>query len=79
MSGRALSFGSMAHGYERFRPGYPMELFDMVMAYAGVSRFGLPSRWALGQARRDGSPLQQVAYERVFTGPPGRRRHSAHC
>lgn len=35
MSGRALSFGVMAEGYERFRPGYPVELFDMVMTYAG--------------------------------------------
>jgi SAM-dependent methyltransferase len=35
MSGRALSFGVMAEAYERFRPGYPMELFDLVMAYAG--------------------------------------------
>ncbi|MEU1124117.1 methyltransferase domain-containing protein [Streptomyces sp. NPDC005899] len=35
MSGRALSFGEMAEAYERFRPGYPVELFDMVMAYAG--------------------------------------------
>ncbi|MGW1554464.1 class I SAM-dependent methyltransferase [Streptomyces sp. NPDC002346] len=35
MSGRALSFGVMAEAYERFRPGYPVELFDMVMAYAG--------------------------------------------
>jgi len=35
MSSRALSFGSMAEAYERFRPGYPAELFDMVMAYAG--------------------------------------------
>ncbi|RPK38220.1 trans-aconitate 2-methyltransferase [Streptomyces sp. ADI92-24] len=34
MSGRALSFGVMAEAYERFRPGYPVELFDMVMAYA---------------------------------------------
>jgi SAM-dependent methyltransferase len=34
MSGRALSFGLMAEAYERFRPGYPVELFDMVMAYA---------------------------------------------
>ncbi|WP_405724774.1 class I SAM-dependent methyltransferase [Streptomyces sp. NBC_01537] len=25
----------MAEAYERFRPGYPVELFDMVMAYAG--------------------------------------------
>jgi len=35
MSGRALSFGAMAEAYERFRPGYPVELFDMVMTYAG--------------------------------------------
>lgn len=35
MSGRALSFGVMAGAYERFRPGYPLELFDMVMTYAG--------------------------------------------
>ncbi|MEU7898095.1 class I SAM-dependent methyltransferase [Nonomuraea sp. NPDC049152] len=34
MSSRALSFGAMAEAYERFRPGYPVELFDMVMAYA---------------------------------------------
>ncbi len=35
MSGRALSFGVMAEAYERFRPGYPAELFDTVAAYAG--------------------------------------------
>jgi SAM-dependent methyltransferase len=35
MSVRALSFGVMAEAYERFRPGYPVELFDLVMAYAG--------------------------------------------
>jgi trans-aconitate methyltransferase len=35
MSDRALSFGVMAEAYERFRPGYPVELVDMVMAYAG--------------------------------------------
>jgi SAM-dependent methyltransferase len=35
MSGRALSFGVMAEAYERFRPGYPVALFDMVMTYAG--------------------------------------------
>src|SRR5258708_8057977 len=35
MSSRALSFGVMADAYERFRPGYPVELFDMVMTYAG--------------------------------------------
>jgi SAM-dependent methyltransferase len=35
MSGRALSFGAVAQRYERFRPGYPVELFDVVMTYAG--------------------------------------------
>jgi trans-aconitate methyltransferase len=35
MSGRALSFGVAAEAYERFRPGYPVELFDMVMAHTG--------------------------------------------
>ncbi|SDJ07607.1 class I SAM-dependent methyltransferase [Nonomuraea jiangxiensis] len=34
MSERALSFGAMAEAYERFRPGYPVELYDLVMAYA---------------------------------------------
>jgi SAM-dependent methyltransferase len=35
MARRALSFGARAQAYERFRPGYPGELFDMVRAYAG--------------------------------------------
>jgi len=35
MSRRALSFGGVAEAYERFRPGYPMALVDMVMAYGG--------------------------------------------
>ncbi len=35
MPSRALSFGPVAEAYERFRPGYPVELFDMVMTYAG--------------------------------------------
>ncbi|MGA6173905.1 class I SAM-dependent methyltransferase [Streptomyces sp. NPDC012600] len=35
MSARALSFGATAEAYERFRPGYPQELFDVVMTYAG--------------------------------------------
>lgn len=35
VSGRALSFGAAAEAYERFRPGYPAELFDTVMTYAG--------------------------------------------
>src|SRR5690242_3741102 len=32
--GRARSFGAVAEAYERFRPGYPPELVDLVMAYA---------------------------------------------
>ena len=35
MPGRALGFGMVAEAYERFRPGYPAELFDTVMTYAG--------------------------------------------
>jgi SAM-dependent methyltransferase len=39
---RALSFGSAASAYEQFRPGYPDELVDEVLTYAG-----LPVRTAL--------------------------------
>jgi SAM-dependent methyltransferase len=42
MSSRALSFGARAEAYERFRPGYPVEVLDIVMAYAGS-----PARTAL--------------------------------
>ncbi|WP_225849048.1 trans-aconitate 2-methyltransferase [Streptomyces sp. HPF1205] len=35
MPDRSLSFGVVAQAYERFRPGYPPELFDRVAAYAG--------------------------------------------
>lgn len=35
MPARALSFGVKAEAYERFRPGYPPELADVVMTYAG--------------------------------------------
>ncbi len=35
MTQRALSFGSTASAYERFRPGYPDDLVDAVLAYAG--------------------------------------------
>jgi SAM-dependent methyltransferase len=34
MTVRALSFGAMAHAYERSRPGYPVELLDLLLAYA---------------------------------------------
>ncbi|MFI5697408.1 class I SAM-dependent methyltransferase [Kribbella sp. NPDC051586] len=32
---RALSFGAVAEAYERYRPGYPVELLELVTAYAG--------------------------------------------
>jgi SAM-dependent methyltransferase len=35
VSGRALSFGSVAESYERYRPGYPDEVVDVVLGYAG--------------------------------------------
>lgn len=35
MTERALSFGAVASRYERFRPGYPDELVDEVLAFAG--------------------------------------------
>lgn len=34
MTSRALSFGSEAAAYERFRLGYPDELFEQVLSYA---------------------------------------------
>jgi len=34
MAGRALRFGGVAEAYERYRPGYPVEMVDLVMAYA---------------------------------------------
>ncbi|MGV9297897.1 class I SAM-dependent methyltransferase [Amycolatopsis sp. NPDC003676] len=36
MTERALSFGSVAAAYERFRPGYPAELVEKVLDYAGA-------------------------------------------
>lgn len=35
MPTRARSFGAVAEAYERFRPGYPDELAELVTAYAG--------------------------------------------
>lgn len=35
MTGRALSFGSVASAYEQFRPGYPDQLAGEVLTYAG--------------------------------------------
>src|SRR4051812_6761262 len=34
MAGRALRFGGVAEAYERFRPGYPVEIVDVVTTYA---------------------------------------------
>jgi SAM-dependent methyltransferase len=36
MTERALSFGAVAADYERFRLGYPDELVDVVLSYAGA-------------------------------------------
>lgn len=35
MTSRALSFGAAAATYERYRPGYPDELVEQVLAHAG--------------------------------------------
>ncbi len=35
MTERALTFGSVAAAYERYRPGYPDEVVEEVLAYAG--------------------------------------------
>lgn len=34
MTSRALGFGAAAAAYERFRPGYPQELFETIQTYA---------------------------------------------
>lgn len=53
MATRALSFGSVASAYERFRPGYPDELVDAVLAYAGRSvRTALEIGAGTGKATR---------------------------
>ncbi|MBB1151560.1 class I SAM-dependent methyltransferase [Amycolatopsis sp. DR6-1] len=36
MAERALSFGAVAEEYERYRPGYPAELAEKVLDYAGA-------------------------------------------
>ncbi|WP_037365455.1 methyltransferase domain-containing protein [Amycolatopsis orientalis] len=36
MAERALSFGAVAEAYERYRPGYPAELAERVLDYAGA-------------------------------------------
>jgi 16S rRNA A1518/A1519 N6-dimethyltransferase RsmA/KsgA/DIM1 with predicted DNA glycosylase/AP lyase activity len=53
MTNRALSFGSVAAAYERFRPGYPDEVVDEVLAYAGGSiRTALEIGAGTGKATR---------------------------
>ncbi len=73
MSGRALSFGAMAEAYERFRPGYPPELVDMVVAYAGQ-----PVRTALEVGAGTGAILRvlpaTVEVAADLTVPLARRR-----
>ncbi|MGA8112544.1 MAG: class I SAM-dependent methyltransferase [Actinocatenispora sp.] len=60
MSGRALSFGAVAESYERFRPGYPAELFDTVLTYAG-----LPVRTALEIGAGTGKATRLLAQRGV--------------
>src|SRR6516164_420392 len=60
MSGRALSFGVRAAAYERFRPGYPVALVDMVMTYAGQ-----PVRTALEIGAGTGKATRLFAERRV--------------
>ncbi|MFC7545915.1 class I SAM-dependent methyltransferase [Plantactinospora sp. GCM10030261] len=69
MSGRALSFGVVAEAYERFRPGYPAELFDMVVTYAGQ-----PPRTALEIGAGTGKATRLFAQRGVMvtaTEPDG--------
>jgi SAM-dependent methyltransferase len=60
MSSRALSFGVRAEAYERFRPGYPAELVDVVMRYAGQ-----PVRTALEIGAGTGKATRLFAQRRV--------------
>lgn len=36
MTERALTFGSVAAAHERYRPGYPDDVVEKVLAYAGT-------------------------------------------
>jgi SAM-dependent methyltransferase len=60
MPSRALSFGVIAEAYERFRPGYPAELVDMVMTYAAQ-----PVRTALEIGAGTGKATRQFAQRGV--------------
>jgi SAM-dependent methyltransferase len=69
MSDRALSFGVMAEAYERFRPGYPVELSDMVITYAGQPvRTALEIGAGTGKATR---LFAQLAVRVTATEPDG--------
>lgn len=57
---RALSFGSAAAAYERFRPGYPDELVEAVLAYAGR-----PVRTALEIGAGTGKATRAFAGRRI--------------
>ena len=57
---RALSFGVVAESYERFRPGYPGELFDLVMTYAGR-----PVRTALEIGAGTGKATRLFAHQGI--------------
>lgn len=53
MSGRGLSFGLATASYERYRPGYPPELVDEVLAYAATDvRTALEIGAGTGKATR---------------------------
>ena len=41
MIARALSFEDGAHAYDAYRPGYPQELLDDVLEFAGDGAYGL--------------------------------------
>jgi SAM-dependent methyltransferase len=61
MPSRALSFGAKAEAYERFRLGYPAELVDMVLAYAGQ-----PIRTALEIGAGTGKATRLLAQRGVI-------------
>lgn len=49
---RALTFGQVAATYERYRPGYPDELVDAVLDYAGPVRTAFEIGAGTGKATR---------------------------
>jgi hypothetical protein len=73
MSGRALSFGVVAEGYERFRPGYPVELAPFLDSDEVPSPDGTPPghdmQWPGTELRRSEwfADVQQSVIERRLT------------